>query len=734
MSKVLPPYPRFGECIAVLAGALDIRKTGSDVGRLSREGDFDWEKLDGVIQDLLIDGSTWVIGHSAQRIIAPWLSDVRDRYTCLVLDVPLDAVSRSDALPILVEEFFVPVAANLLQRANCAMPGPDLRVLLDEGLAPVSVTIEWLDGLMNAPIEKVLYPASTGPDRVNQEKVRKWRTGVDVPSSQGIKLLSQSMQSLHGDAEKSSAAALWLTLASALTRLERVWDKSLRSLVIQHLGVLKVRTELTQSCLTALVQRVGNTWPELAEPGRKLWHDLMRTSPKQSGAQDRTWHEIVALQAQAKTSDQEDRTAYHYEWMKGRWHVLSGQYQESLLHYEKAFDLACYRAGHQVKDLISEASCIAAFLGKKTFLKRLKHVGIALGLFRKPDTADVLEDWESDQFAQQLLMRFPAQGRFFECEQDLSERPTLGLMSLSEETITKIKPDLKTPARVRAVQFESGETRRWPQLRLFASFGMVPQVKALLEVGASVDDLDSTGGSALLCALQYAKATGERDVLDLLLAQPHEFATLNAATQKKHLTPLMCAIDLGLPDVVRALLDQKVDVEKRALTDTQSPLYYLTSQLFHALNPHLIAKTLVTKLLQEPDLVQQDTLRRFGVRLAGTFGSEIPALRANPDLVIAVIKHMVNEHVERHEFTKLMEIAELLLDAGADPNAVHQYPVPGRTPLMLAAESDLPELFDLMVRHGGNPFQSDADGQDCRRIAMAFGSRRVLNCLQQTTY
>lgn len=734
MSKALPPYPRFGECIAVLAGALDIKKTGSDVGRLSREGDFDWEKLDGIIQDLLIDGSAWIIGEAAHWIIAPWLSDIRDGYTRLVLDVPLDAVNRSDALPILVEKFFVPFAANLLQRANRAMPGPDLRLLLDEGRAPVTVTIEWLDGLMDASIEKVLYPASTGPDRVNQEKIRKWRTGVDVPSSQGIKLLSQSMQTLHGDTERTSGAALWLALASALTRLERVWGKSLRSLVTQHLGVLNMQTELARSCLTTLVRRVGNTWPELAEPGSKLWHDLMRTSSKQPGAQDRTWREIVALQAQATTSDPEGRTAYHYEWMKGRWHILSGQYQEALPYYERAFDLSCYRAGHQVKDLISEASCVAAFLGKRPLLKQLKHVGIALGLFRKPDAAEVLEDWESDQFAQQLLLRFPAQGRFFECEADLSGLPTPGLMPISKEAIAKIKLDLKKLDRVRAVQFGNGEVRRWPQLRLFASFGMGPQVTALLGAGAPVDDLDSSGGSALLCALQYAEATGERDVLDLLLAQPHESATLNAATHKKCLTPLMCAIDLGLPDVVRALLNQKVDVEKRALTDQQSPLYYLVSQLFHALNSHLMVKALTAKLLQKPDLMQQDALRRFGVGFAGTFGNETSALRSRPDLALAVARGLVDNHVARHTFAKLMEIAELLLDAGADPNSVHQYPALGRTPLMLAAESDLPELFDLMIRHGGNPLQPDADGQDCKQIAMAFGSRRVGNYLQQTTH
>ncbi len=129
----------------------------------------------------------------------------------------------------------------------------------------------------------------------------------------------------------------------------------------------------------------------------------------------------------------------------------------------------------------------------------------------------------------------------------------------------------------------------------------------MLDAGAPVDDLDSSGASALLCALQYAQATGNRDVLDLLLVIPHQVATINAMTHKKRLTPLMCAIDLGAPDVVRALLDQKADKNQPALTDNQTPLYDLVSQLLFKVNPNRVFEKLALAPLTEPDLVQQDT-------------------------------------------------------------------------------------------------------------------------------
>ena len=102
MTRQQPPYPRFGECISALAGAIDANKTGSDVGRLAREGDFDWERLDTVIADLLVDSSATVVGDPAHQIFARWVSSVLSAYTRLVLGVSLDTLGRNDALPVLV--------------------------------------------------------------------------------------------------------------------------------------------------------------------------------------------------------------------------------------------------------------------------------------------------------------------------------------------------------------------------------------------------------------------------------------------------------------------------------------------------------------------------------------------------------------------------------------------------------------------------------------------------------
>lgn len=705
-----------------MAGALDVQKQGSDVGRLAREGDFDCVKVDSVIQDLLVEGSRWVVGPLADRLIAPWLSEVRDSYARVVLDVPLDSVSRVEVLRILVDDFFATHAVHLLLNARAMLPGPDLVHLLDVDQAPIVVVLEWLDKRVDGPIERLIYPESVGSDRVERNKVNKWRNGIDLPSLQGIKLFTTHLDQ-RIEAGSAASAGLWLMIAAALTRFERSFRAPIRPVIFRQMLSGVTAGHMLRQRLWEQVHDAARAWPELSELGSRLWHDLMRTIPKQAGDQDRRWREICLLEEMSHVLDPEGRLAYHSEWMKARWCVLSGRYEEALPHYERAFEMACYRAGSEIKKLIEEALSIAAWMEKKVFLKKLKHAGISLGLFAMPQGSSVIEDWELEELARQLPMLYPTQGLFVECEPELTVT-SAGLMAISKEEIAAIKIDLSKPDRIRAVRFSNGDVRRWPQLRLFASFGMFEQAKALLDAGAPVDQLDSSNGSALLCAMQYAKSSGEREVLDLLLKTPHRATTLNAVTNKKRLTPLMVAIDLGMPDVVRKLLEQGADPNLYALTDKQSPLHYAVSQLDGIVYPKRMLERLTQALFAAPDLVQQDTLRRFGVGVAGVFGGS-PILHANADAAMSVAHALVERHRQYHTVAQMTRIVETLLEAGADPNAAHVYPVPGRTPLMLAAESNLLEVFVLMVEHGGDTHLPDAAGQSCTEIAAAFQSSDI---------
>jgi len=93
-----PPYPRLGECARAMCIALGSKAGNPVVDRLAREGDFDWAKVDSLIDDLLAEGVRMPLGPVADEVFEPWLQVVHQEYCRLVLVMPLDAVDRGQAL------------------------------------------------------------------------------------------------------------------------------------------------------------------------------------------------------------------------------------------------------------------------------------------------------------------------------------------------------------------------------------------------------------------------------------------------------------------------------------------------------------------------------------------------------------------------------------------------------------------------------------------------------------
>ncbi len=709
---------------------LDISKLSEDLGRLARQGDYDWKKIDSCLEEI-VEATQRTCGSSAQTILKPWLFEIRESYTKLLLDVSLDALDHGQSSPILINNFLMPHLARLLKKLKQEIPGVNLDSLLDQKICPVNTVLAWIDDRLNQPIDNFLFPQSTGSDRVEKEKLRKWRLGIDTPSNTSIILLNTELKKRAADIFTNDAIAVWLLSAAALQRIEKSLKYSVRSLILQYLKVKKFQHNAS-SKLIEQVHAVGETWPELRNRGARVWSELWRTTPKHAGDQARTWTAIDQLQVLAQEKDPTGKTTYHYEWMKARWHALSGQYPEALHHYENAFELATYRAGHQIKDIINETACLAGLLKKKTLLKQLKHVGIAMGLFHKDKDKDAFEDWEFDQFANQLPLTFPNEGRFLESRPDLLESEIKNHKSLTKENIDALQPDLKTPNRVRTVIQDDGSVCRWPQLRLFAASGNHEAVEALLAAGADTDQLDSKGASALLVALRLALDENDRTVLDVLLKHEHSSETLNTPTPRQRYTPLYRAIELGQPDVVQRLLLKGAKPDRVFLPDKQTALHFAVSLLSRITHPQRMQQQLFRQMMQDPDLMQRDVLRRQGIALAGSYGDNQEHLQQHPELLMKAVQILFNDELHRHSKHRLAEIICLLLTSGADPNAAHGYPVPGRTPLMLAAESDLVEIFALMVeKYGGKSLQADAHGQASLDIARSFKAWRVQTYLQQ---
>lgn len=726
-----PPYPRLGELYRALAVALGTKGNNSDVDELARKSEFNWALLPSLREELVITPLAKYVDPEFADMVGQSLAYVHEGYLQLVLTVPLDSLSREESLPLLVEHYFALHALGLIFGIKKGFGGPDLMRLFDPELHPVAVVMDWLDQGEPISLAKLAYPQTTGPDRDQAEKCRKWSKGTDLPDRQSIVRFATTLKATgRVEEEKLQNLRCWLMVARTLAHLERESPVPFRGAMRRHLLLGMPDFDIGR-LLSAVVTESGKRFSTLTMPALMLYERLKRTTKKDLGEQAKIKAELDEFERMTSEIEPEGRTRFHIEWMRGRWHVLSGAFDLALPHYELAAELAHYRAGDQQKQIVEEVLVLAGHLRKKALIKRLKHRAVAFGLFADPRGDDVVEDWEIDHFSQQFHQVFPVQGRFPEALADGVESGPLPFLVFDEGELAQVKLDRRTPDRVISIEFRDGQVRRWSQLRFFASFNQYEAVKTLLDLGASVDKLDESGGSALLCAIQEATQTEDRRVLDLLLQCPHSTSVLDSITAKKQLTPLLCAVDFGEPDVVEKLLTMGASADLRGNVVDQTPLYYAMERLGAIRNPGKLYHFLCQSLVADPDLIKKEVLRRYNVSMAGVFGEgkDLRKLREIPryaELFERLASAMVEEQIRRHSVPKLIRIIELLLVHKANPNAPHRYPEPGRTPMMLAAENNSGWAFDLMLRHSGDPYQTDTAGMNCLKIAMAFRSAEVV--------
>lgn len=737
--KLLPPYPRMGEIYRTLALAFDTKARNRDVDKYAREGDVDWRLPGDLVEELFFKPFCAVLDEEYAGALCQSLIMFYQDYISLVGSLGLDGLLREQALPVLIESFFVPHGAFVLHGLAESFGGPELARLLDSEQTSIAAVFEWLSPEHPYAVAKAAFPESSGTDKTSREMVFRWIQGKQLPDMPSIRLFLAALER-HGSLEQKRRIPdlrRWLMTARAIDWIERNSDgcrpKSLMlTFILSGMPVVD-----TGRALSELLHEEGRRLSDLVMPALMLDETLKRAIPKGEGEQERRRLDLEKFDVLLKTHDAEGRTRYWLEWFKGRWEVFSGNFGEALPHYRNAVASASYRAGSNQKEILRDALALGAALEDRKFLASLKQQAIALGILVPPpeEDADVVQDWEIEHLQNRFHSIFPLEGFFPEAKRVDTVQQRFPVLLLDTEMLEKRTPDLRNPNRVVTLEFPDGQKRRWPQIRLFASFGRADAVQELLSKGADVDKLDAQGSSALLCAIQHARQTDDRRTLDALLLVPHKRETLDSLTMRKQISPLFEAIDYGEPDVVETLLRMGANPELKGNIIGETPLYYCMSILGRVRYPAKMYQALYGSFHLDWDVVQQETMRRYGVAMAGVFGEkaglderlkETRNRQIYEELVSVMVEHML----KRHTIPKLIRIAELLLEHGANPNAPARYPVPGRTPMMLAAEDNSGWAFDLMLRHGGDPFIRDSQGSDCIRIAHSFRAAEVVGYMR----
>ncbi|WP_420419733.1 ankyrin repeat domain-containing protein [Pacificispira sp.] len=736
-----PPYPTIGEVCRVLAAAFDTkpadRAASKKLDRLAREGDIDWRFPSQFVEKAIIVPMQRVDPDYAE-FVDGFIRHLVTEHVRLVSTVSLDALSRAEALPLLVQSIGAGHAASFIASLKDQFGGPDLSDFMQRGANPVDVVFRWAERFLESSVACLAYP----DNKQQRDELGRWRRGASLPSFFGsvLPLLRELKANRPDQRAEIDLFGIWLMTARAIVWIDRkaktFGSERFIQLICQEL-LLNTPERDVGVILSEANAQAGKRLIEVCVCGGSLLNfQLQRLSRKQDGSKVAARDEIIRFRTLLDRDDADGRARYMLDWCEGRWHALAGHEELALSHYETAAKRALYRAGENQRQIVQEALTLAAHLGKKPAVKRMKHRAIAMGLFSElsvklPESNGVVADWEMEQLAQAYWQVFPAQGRFPGAEIPQIDAVPFPFRSFDQSAVDELAPDLKHPDRVINIPTLDGGKYRRPQLVWFASENKPDHVRSLLNAGADVNKLDPQGGSALLKALQCAEDGRGRESLDVLLRQPHDRETLNRLTDKKRLSPLLIAILLGDPEVVQKLLDMGADPELQAGYPPQSPLY-VCAERFAVYTPGRYQNHLIRKMANA-NSEDWEVLRRYGGGLAGPFGDliQVDRLPSRQRALLYELAKNFEDAATQIPRSNYVSIAEALLRKGSDPNEKHSTPGPGRTPLMVVAENDSEDVFTLMVEHGGDPTLKDDEGNDCRVIAAEFGSQSILEVLRR---
>ncbi|SEH04523.1 ankyrin repeat domain-containing protein [Candidatus Venteria ishoeyi] len=748
-SKILPPYPTPVEIIRVLSNAFDTKLNNKTLDDQVSKLDTDYRVIRSLFSDAIEKPLKKYISDKAAQLLAGRLSILISNYLATVGKVALDGISRSHSVQLLAKYYFSNLAAEIVASFVEIIGGPHPVMMVASSDKAVDVTLNWLSSN-----EKGWNQFLSACSKEQKDRIAAWRKGQDLPSLQSIHLMrSWANESCPENIDWNRVKSL-LIIARAIDWF-RQYD--LGSVAAEEARICLWSDKYSDNFATKAQEQQIACWKKFNNVFNiigPIQHDLLRTSKKSKDAQRNLRDKLDNARKVLKRIDPEDNTIYWVDLHEARWHVLSGDLEKACKFYKMAFEGCLYRNGEQQKDIINEAVIVAASLKNpdKVFLKKLKNVAITFGYEipvtssiqgkKSNKTSEFIEDWEVNLWQSHFGKVFPKDGMFVDAVQpSVSAKIGPGFID-----IESVKPDYRYPNRVIKV----GETwkKSMPQIVFFTMIKRGGVVKKLLKKGAKLNVLSDSGESALLLALEALNVTevplkSLSDSLYKLLTR-HEYKNkhkdiINTRTQKKRLLPIISAVESGRLDVVKKIISMGADPNGRGLTDEQSPLNTCLKHIGTIKYPARFLHAQNT-LPTTPELL--DGNRRHSAGLSGytlEHQAQCLAEKKNNRLFNSMMersnKLMIDRMAENMSLDTMHEIAKVLLDAGADPNAEHMSPVKGYTPLMLAAELNEQDLFKAMLNKGGDPFKTYFNPtlkqeMDCQKIAHAWHAQAVLDVLK----
>lgn len=748
MVKTLPPLLTPFEFIRVVTNALNLTKQSKYLDDRAHNLTADYRDIKQSIVQFIQEPLEGYLDKERATVIGGCFGYVFAEYLELIRNTDLDSVTRDESCQLLAKYFLPKTILRCVALIADQMPGPDPTLLFGTNSSAVATVLTWAEA--NLLGWSRYYSGLIGDKNKNKrDRINRWKGGSELPTIAYIKLLQGWSEGPWPELLDWNHLKAWLLIARSID-----WAKQSdtgQTLVDEIRSQLwgakptKSYQEAVKEAQNLALRKLKPTIPLVA----KIQSELERTNHKGNIDANELLIVIDKLREMLSKIVGPSATTYWVDWHEARWHVFSGDIKAANELYKSAFEGCLYRSGQNQKLILQEARSVAASLNSpdKNFLKKISNMSVLFGLVqpfsqknmtdRSNKSSDFFEDWEINLWKADLQVIFP-RGGWFSLHDSEGEVDRTGPLIFSD--IENIKPDYRYPDRI----IKIGDTwkKKFPQIVWFCMQEDAEVVQKLLGKGATVDCESSAGDTPIQIALGCLNVFDiplkslDRKLWDILSNCDGASAKINSRTHKTKILPLVIAVRSGLPDVVAKVLELGANVCYRGETDEQTALNVCIKLIGAIKYPDEFFKT-QSEMGLTPAVLE--SIRRHTNGMV----SEINSKQHYSDFYDTefyqnfrkkTLDTLRNRVLQHYRIEDLQEIASMLLKAGSDPNAEHESPLRGYTPLMLATQLDEDSIVEKILICGGKPdktyYDQKAKGQlDCWDIAYYHRSKKVLHLL-----
>ncbi len=448
----------------------------------------------------------------------------------------------------------------------------------------------------------------------------------------------------------------------------------------------------------------------------KQWYESVSHTPKSDAYKKEFEKRLLDLELSMERLPKEVDGGHHLLWYKARNSIWSGELSEANEYYQQAYTAALYRdhSNAVLGEISKESLLVAAYQARPdlVYIKRLKTAQIYFFNELMParyqaegsGKYQVLANNEVEAYRTEFTRYFAQEHCYPGIEWSVYKQKVGHVL---EEFDSSNHVDTKRQKI--EIGLEGGAKRKTTPLIYACLNNDVEKVEELLKSGASVNALSEVGESPLLIALanlDFSEPTSPLNdsIFNLVSEHAHSEKTLNMVSTRKMNFPLFAAVESGRPDVVKKVISmsKEITIDLKGSVEYQTPLYACLGKLAMIKNPGQFKKSLMS-------MPSEEVVNQLKPLFAGTkspFNAELSyylnAQHQDPrflTIMDAIFEHLVQRFPNP---SSMRQIARILINNGASPNAEVVKNDMRYTPLMLAAETNELPLFKKMIEHGGD--------------------------------